>query len=385
MPQDILDTLTVMGERSGYLLTVVLIAIFSGILARLLILRILKSTDGASQVLLDALRARGVARIAPTLVSVGIISELPPVGFDSTGLLPYIQPALSALLILLGASLISRLLSVAVDVAERSDVAQRLPVKVFTQAIGIAVWAYAALMLFSVILNKDVSTLLAGMTAAGALLVYVFRDYILAWNAAVQIATNDLVQEGDWIVVKGHDADGHVADIGLTTVKIRNWDKSISVVPSYDIVSKGCRNMRFMFESGGRRIKRRFTVDGRRVRLCDQALLARLDDDARVQKIFKATGLEVMTNLALFRRWLADWLSDHPDINSEMTCLVRELNDEGNGVVIEMYAFTATTKWVDHERIKADVHDRVIAELHRFDLGLFQRPGGAELAKLDTV
>ncbi|MEL6184965.1 MAG: mechanosensitive ion channel domain-containing protein [Myxococcota bacterium] len=357
-----------------------LLALVAGALFGRLLLRILDRASAVPSVWVETLKEYRVLRWASVLVSTLILDALTPSLLGDSTWLPYVERALEAALVLLTTIVVSRLMSAAVEVQERSQAVQRLPLKVFVQAAQMVLWSYGSLVVVSILLEKNISSLLTGLTAVGALLVYVFRDYILGWNAALQIAANDLLQEGDWVVVEGHEADGVVADIGLTIIKVQNWDKSISIVPSYHIVSQGCRNMRFMFESGGRRIKRAFAVDGFRVRVCDAELKQQLFEDPTVKEIFDASGLREITNLALFRRWLQKWLEDHPDLNTSMTTLVRELPAEGRGVVVEVYAFTATTVWAEHERIKADVHDRVISELGRFDLGLFQDLGGADVA-----
>ena len=369
-------------QRAGTFFVGALVAVALAGVARAIILMLLRRASSVSQRWIDALHKSGVVRWGTILVSVSILDALAPSILSQTEALQPVDRLLSAALIFLTAIVVNRFLSAFVEVAEHSEAVQRLPVKVSFQALQMVVWCYATLMLVSVIMNKDVSSLMTGLTAVGALLVYVFRDYILGWNAAIQIAQNDLVREGDWIIVENRNADGRVTDIGLTTIKIQNWDRSISVIPTYDIVSKGCRNMRFMYESGGRRIKRRFAVDGRRVKVCNQALLDKLFTDPRTKRVYDESGLNEITNLSLFRRWLSDWLNEHSDINHDMTTMVRELNDEGRGVVLEIYAFTATTQWVDHERIKADIHDHVISALIHFDLGLFQDPGGEDLATL---
>ena len=385
MLNDIIDILSKLGigEGTASFVLWLLSAVVLGAIARVIVVGLLKRASSVSQTWIDSLQTYGVFKWGSILFTVAVLDALAPTLLADAKFLPNVERFLDSAMIVLTATVISRLLSALVDILEQSESLQRLPIKVFAQALQMAVLCYASLMLVSVILDKDISSLLTGLTAVGALLVYVFRDYILGWNAALQIAANDLIKEGDWIVVEGHDADGQVDDIGLTTIKIQNWDKSISIIPSYDIVSKGCRNMRSMYESGGRRIKRRFAVDGRRVKVCDDSLLNRLLEDDRIKKVYEESGLDTVTNLSLFRRWLADWLTNHPDINKSMTAMVRELNSEdGNGVVVEIYAFTATTEWTKHEQVKADIHDRVVSELYRFDLGLFQDPGGADIAAL---
>ena len=255
---------------------------------------------------------------------------------------------------------------------------QRLPLKSLGQALQLVLWTYATVVFLSVVSNRDVTTLLTGLTAIGAVLVYVFRDPILGWTAGVQIAANDLARIGDWITVPDHDADGVVIEIALTTIKVRNWDKTVSTIPTYALVSEGFRNWRGMYESRGRRMKRALAVDANTVRVCDEGLFERLRSEGLLQP-----GLESLkppaTNLACFRAWLEHWLMAHPEINHALTAMVRELAPDGRGIPVEIYAFARDTSWVAYEHLQADIYDHAIATLPAFDLRVFQEPTGDDI------
>jgi len=286
---------------------------------------------------------------------------------------------LDGILVVAVALAISRLIAAVVDALETQEGSrQRLPFKVLGQAAQLVLWTYATIVLLSVLSHRDVTTLLTGLTAIGAVLVYVFRDPILGWTAGVQIAANDLARIGDWITVPEHGADGYVTEIALTTIKVRNWDKTISTIPTYALVSEGFRNWRGMYESGGRRIKRSVAIDASSVRFCDESLLARLEAEG----LLRAEHKDEQTNLTCFRYWLEAWLKEHPDVHHGMTTMVRELAPDGRGIPVEIYAFSSDTGWVAYEHLQADIYDRVLAVLPTFELRVFQEPTGEDLRDL---
>ncbi|MDH3844455.1 MAG: mechanosensitive ion channel family protein [Myxococcales bacterium] len=292
------------------------------------------------------------------------------------------ETVLEGALVIAVTVLLSKLIAAVVDTLESQDATnQRLPVKALGQALQLTLWTYATVVFLSAMTHRDVTTLLTGLTAIGAVLVYVFRDPILGWTAGVQIAANDLVRIGDWIIVPERDADGQVAEIGLTTIKVNNWDKTISSIPTYTLVSEGFRNFRFMQESGGRRIRRSFSIDARSLRVCDDALLGRLKKNGLLEPGVEARDLRP-TNLTCFRTWLEGRLKENPEIRDDMMQLVRLLPQDGRGIPVEIYAFSRGTGLVDYEHVQADIFDRVLAVLPEFDLRLFQEPTGDDLREL---
>ena len=293
-----------------------------------------------------------------------------------------VQTLLSGALVVAVAVTLSKLISAFVDAFEvREGKDQRLPLTALGQAVQMILWTYATVVLLSVLSHRDVTTLLTGLTAAGAVLVYVFRDPILGWTAGMEIAANDLARTGDWITVPDHGADGYVTEIALTTVKVSNWDNTISAVPTYALVSDGFVNWRGMFDSGGRRIKRSLAVDITSVRFCDDALIERLKERGLLPPELASPGSD-MTNLACFRRWLEASLKERSEIHHDMTTMVRELAPDGRGIPVEIYAFSKDTAWVNYEHLQADIYDTAIATLPAFDLRVFQEPTGEDVREL---
>ena len=339
---------------------------------------------------LDAIKRHHVlaraGRVIATIVAKALVLPL----LDA---LPAVQKfaakTLDCLLVITLAVAVSGLINAAVYAFEHQHARKRLPFKVLGQALLIAVWAYASVALLAVVTEKDLATVLTGLTAIGAILVYVFRDPILGWTAGVQIATNDLVAEGDWISVPKFDVDGTVDEISLTIVKVRNWDQTVASIPTYSLFSEGFTNWRGMWQSGGRRIKRSISIDASSVRICDEALLKRLNRSPLIQK------LEVLshsqqgpadpisdirpTNLGVFRAWLEAWLARHPSIHKDMLAMVRELEPGPHGIPVEIYVFSTEQTVRDYENVAGGIVDHVLSVLPEFDLRMFQEPSGMDL------
>lgn len=329
----------------------------------------------------DALRTtRMPARIGWVVVTLAANELVVPLLEPWPRASQVVDRLIGLLLVMTIAVALSGLIATVVVVFQHHKAQERLPVKVLGQALQMVVWTYAGVASLTVLTGKDVASVLTGLTAIGAVLVYVFRDPILGWTASVQIAANDLLREGDWISVPQRNADGEVEEISMTTVKVRNWDKTISSIPTYALFSEGFQNWRGMYESGGRRIKRSIRIDTTSVTFCDEDLVRR----AGVEVDSSQVGADPLngpslTNLGVFRRWLAGWLKKHPDIKDGMTSMVRELAPDGRGVPVEIYVFSSDQRWEYYEKLQADIVDQVLAVLPQFDLRLYQDPTGDDL------
>jgi miniconductance mechanosensitive channel len=337
----------------------------------------------------DALQEHHVSHCVAWLLAAALCYQFVlPLMVDWPLLQQGMTTLLEGLLVMSVILTISRIISTAIVVLEANKEGYtRLPFKVLGQALQIVLWSYGTVVLLSVLTERDVSTLLTSITAVGAVLVYVFRDSILGWVAGVQIAGNDLAHHGDWITMPGHGADGVVFDIALTTIKVRNWDNSISTIPSYALVSEGFCNWSGMFASGGRRIKRALAVDASTVALCDAQMLERLLGSTAVQQLNDPSAIDGswlsgssrVTNLSCYRRWLQAWIRQQPGIHPDMMAFVRELEPDGRGIYLEIYAFSSDTNWEPYEQLQADLYDYALAVLPEFGLRVFQEPSGADL------
>ena len=280
------------------------------------------------------------------------------------------------------------------EIYESKGISKQRPIKGYLQSLTIFIYFVSIVLILSVIFNKDPSYFLTSLGALTAILLVVFKDSILGFVASVQMTVNNMVNIGDWIEFPKYGADGDVIDITLTTVKIQNWDKTISFIPPYAFVADSFRNWRAMFESGGRRIKRAIYLDVRSVCFLDQKRFNQLkkidilqdylikkkreiDSANQRQKTKTLKNKEInsqrkITNIGTFRTYLELYLKQHPLINDKMTFLVRQLQATEKGLPLEIYVFCNNTEWTHYEAIQADIFDHIFAVLPIFDLRIFQ-------------
>lgn len=253
--------------------------------------------------------------------------------------------------------------------------------KGFYQMIKLIVICIGSIIIISTLIDKDPIAILTGLGAGTAILMLVFQDTIKGLVAGVQLTANDMLRPGDWITMPKYGADGDVIEVTLTTVKVRNWDKTITTVPPYALVNDSFQNWRGMFDMGGRRVKRSINIDMNTVRFCTEEELAEFKKQPWMEG-FEATGKEEV-NLYIFRHYVMHYLTHHPKVHQGLTMIVRQLQPTAQGMPIEIYFFSANTAWVKYEALQAEVFDHVLATLHRFDLKVFQSPTGLDLQKLN--
>ena len=250
-------------------------------------------------------------------------------------------------------------------------------------------------------IGRDPLSLLAGLGASAAILMLVFKDSIMGFVSGVQLSANDMLKVGDWIEMPKYGANGTVIEVTLNTVKVRNWDNTITTIPPYLLVSDSFQNWRGMRESGGRRVKRSINIDMTSVRFCTPEMLAKyrkiqlLKDyveqtEEVIEKYNVENGIDNsilvngrrQTNLGVFRAYLTAYLKSLPDVNQELTCMVRQLQPTDRGIPIELYFFCALKDWVPYEGVQADVFDHVLAIIPEFDLQVFQSPSGRDFQRV---
>ena len=261
------------------------------------------------------------------------------------------------------------------------------PIKVFIQMAEIFLYCAAMIIIIGMFTGKDVSTLLAGLTAFAAVLMLIFKDSILGLVAGVQLSANDMVRLGDWISMPSSGADGDVVEINLTTVKVQNFDKTITTIPTYKLVSESFTNWRGMEESKGRRIKRSINIDVSSIHYLTEEEISILIEssilNSYIQKKLKdleefnasrknRLDIRSMTNIGTFREYLESWIASNPNINQEMTHMVRQLQPTPTGLPIEIYCFSARQRWIDYENVQSDIFDHVFAVMELFNLKAFQ-------------
>jgi miniconductance mechanosensitive channel len=275
------------------------------------------------------------------------------------------------------------------------------PIKGYLQIISLFLYVAAGIVAISILADRSPVVFLSGLGALTAVLMLVFRDTILSLVASVQIMSNDMIRIGDWVEMPQANADGDVIDIALHTVKIQNWDKTISAIPTHKFISESFKNWRGMSESGGRRMKRSIDLDMNSIHFLSAEEVARLTRFEFLHDYLQAKrrGLEVanarkvevanvipdarrLTNVGTFRAYVRHYLSNHPKIHQEMTLLVRQLQPGAHGLPLEIYCFSNDTNWENYEGIHADIFDHLIASLPEFGLRVFQEPAGSDLKAL---
>jgi miniconductance mechanosensitive channel len=270
----------------------------------------------------------------------------------------------------------------------------------YLEIAKILVVLVGAILSISLITEESPMALLTGLGALTAILLLIFRDTILSLVASIQITTLDLLKEGDWIEVPSYGADGDVLSMTLHTIKVQNWDKTISIIPTYKMTEVAYKNWRGMTESGGRRIKRSISIDMASIQFCDQEMIDRFRTvdiirdyiDAKLVEIdneIQSKGIELdspldgrqLTNVGTFREYIDAYLTQNSDIHKEnMTFLVRQLAPGPTGLPLEIYVFTKTIDWIEYEGIQGDIFDHLLAAVTYFDLRVFQQPTGKDFA-----
>jgi miniconductance mechanosensitive channel len=275
------------------------------------------------------------------------------------------------------------------------------PIKGYIQVVKIIIYFIGVIVIISIIAKESPKTLLAGLGAMVAVLILVFRDTILGFVASIQLSANNMVKPGDWIEMPGHNADGDVLDITLNTVKVRNWDKTITTIPTYALVSESFKNWKGMEESGGRRIKRSIRIDMNSVRFVDPEMAEKLKKIHLLKDYIETRQEEIrkyneenkidgsilvngrrMTNLGTFRVYIEQYLKNHPKVHQGLTMLVRHLQPDETGLPIEIYVFCKELAWADYEKIQADIFDHILAVVPEFGLRVFQNPTGGDFLNL---
>ncbi len=274
-------------------------------------------------------------------------------------------------------------------------------IKSYVQVSKILTSFLGGLVVLSVIINKDFTAIFTGLGAFAAILMLIFQDTIKGFIGGVMLSSNDMVRLGDWISMPLHKADGIVIDISLNTVKVQNWDKTISTIPTYSMVTQSFSNWRGMVESGGRRIKRSVFLDINSIKFCSAEMLIRfkkmkllkpyldsilneLHEYNRNDDSNSKTNVRNLTNIGVFRKYLEEYLKNNENVKTEMTFIIRQLPPTENGLPMEIYVFSKIQEWGKYEQIQSDIFDHIFAILHEFDLRPFQNPTSADFRELKS-
>lgn len=282
--------------------------------------------------------------------------------------------------------------------ARQHERTRDLPIQGFLQAIKLVFTVVAIIFMIAVVVNKSPTLIISGLGAMAAVLMLVFKDPLLGFVAGIQLSVNDMLRIGDWLEMPSYGADGDVIEIGLTTVKVQNWDKTITTIPTYALISDSFKNWQGMTQSGGRRIMRSIYIDVTSVKFMDDELMERLSQASLLAPYLEKKNQEIkaynsehdfnmelkingrrLTNLGTLRAYLVNMLKNHPGIHQEMTLMVRQQAAENQGIPLQIYAFTNTTVWAEYEAIQSDIFDHIYAVMDAFDLRIHQSPGSADV------
>lgn len=300
-----------------------------------------------------------------------------------------------ALLWMNSISLITSILDSISHVYRIKNPENRKPMRSFVQLTKLLLYFFGFLFIFGIILNQSPLTLLTGLGALTAVLMLVFKDTLLGLVSSIQITANHMIEIGDWIEMPSYGADGSVIDISLHTVKVKNWDNTITTIPTYAMTANSFKNWQGMSRSGGRRIKRCLYLDMNSVKFCSKEMIEKFkgfdllknylelkEKELNAQPENHAINQRRLTNLGTFRAYCFEYLKQHPEINQNLTLLVRHRDPGPEGIPLEIYVFSKNKAWVAYEGIQADIFDHLIAILPEFELRVFQKPSGKDLESL---
>lgn len=262
------------------------------------------------------------------------------------------------------------------EISSEHEALKNRPLKGIYQMINLVAIGIGVILIISVLIDQNATAILTGLGASAAVLMLIFKDSILGLVAGVQLSANDMLRPGDWITMTKYGADGYVLEVSLTTVKVQNFDKTITTIPPYALVSDSFQNWRGMRESGGRRIKRSLYIDMTTVHFCTPEEVARFTEKGWMTA--PTEGSEPPVNLHVFREYALKYISSHPNVNHDLMQMVRQLQPTTEGIPVEVYCFSNTPDWIPYETLQGELFDHLIAMVPEFGLHIFQRPAGTD-------
>ena len=312
------------------------------------------------------------------------------------------ESILSILIILSIIAIFDALLNFANSLFSQSKYAEKFPAKSLIQALKLILYFFGVIFILSIILDKSPLFFISGLGALTAVLLIVFKDPLLGLVAGVQVSANNLIQIGDWIEIPSHNSNGVVKDLTLTTLKVENWDQTISSIPMQTLITDSFKNWRQMGQSAGRRIKRSILIDANSIDFIDSELLDGLNQIPLLVEYLKEKDKELaeyntsdsanslnktniqrrLTNIGTFRAYCFEYLKNNPNVNSDLTLIVRQLEPTEGGIPLEIWTYSATTNWIAYESIQSDIFDHLYSVLHKFNLRVYQKPSGTDIASI---
>ena len=323
---------------------------------------------------------RAAARLIPPVIWYVLLGA---VFCDMPLLLAFLRKVCQIYLIVAVLLLVNAFLDTLHEISTQHESLRNRPLKGIYQMVKLLTFCVGVILIVSILVGRDATTILAGLGASAAVVMLIFRDSILGLVAGIQLSANDMLRPGDWITMEKYGADGYVTEVTLTTVKIQNFDKTITTIPPYALVSDSFQNWRGMRESGGRRIKRSLAVDASTVHFCTAEELARLRRGGLTDGAALREGKpeQPVVNLHLFRDYVRTYLKHHPRVHPGLMQMVRMMQPTAEGWPLEVYCFSRSTEWLDYEALQAEIFDHLLAVLPEFGLRVFQRPSGEDVRR----
>lgn len=390
----------------GWFIVILIIALLGFYITRFFILRAVHIFVGKTKTKWDDILAEKkvfvkLAYLAPAII-INFLSSYTLSEYDL--LARIIGVAMSLYMVIIFVQIINALLNAFKEIYQAYEFAREKPIKGYIQVVKIITYILAGVIIITVLLGRQNLGWLAGFGAFSAVLMLIFKDPILGFVGGIQLSANNMVRIGDWVEMPKYGADGTVIDISLTTVKVQNWNRTITTIPTYTLVTDYFMNWRGMEESGGRRIKRSVNIDMNSIKFCTPEMLERFKKFEYVSKYVNDTEEVItkynkkkkidndilvngrrQTNIGVFRAYLKGYLRNNPVVNNDMTFLVRQLQPGADGLPIEVYVFSKDQEWAKYEDNQADIFDHILAVVPEFELNVFQQPTGKDFAKLNKA
>ncbi len=397
------DHWALMIRETTAVIFILLIAIIGYFITKKLFLNIIhiiakRTKSHWDNILIEKKVFRRLAYLAPAL----IINYLTPYFLENYELLTnLVETATAIYMVVIVLRVFLSLADSFHTIYETYEISKEKPIKGYVQVVKIIGYILAIMIIITILLGKNSFGWMAGFAVFSSVLMLVFKDPILGFVGGIQLSANNMVKVGDWISMPKYGADGDVVDISLTTVKVQNWDKTITTIPTYTLVTDYFQNWRGMEESGGRRIKRSINIDMNSIKFCTPEMLERFKKFQHITEYVTKTEEEVekynkkynidntilvngrrQTNIGVFRAYLKGYLRRNPEINTKMTFLVRQLQPTSDGLPIEVYVFSKNQEWAAYEDIQADIFDHILSVIPEFELKVYQNPSGTDFQQL---
>lgn len=392
------NTSVIITDYASFLVMVLLSILTFYIARKIFLVAIHQATAKSKTNWDDILRDQKFFKLLAYLVPSYIIYTLTPIT-----LAPYptavsaIQVIMNVYMIVVVLLVINSFLNAIAIIYQDFQVAKTKPIKGYVQVVKIILYVIGAIVILAVFFDRNPLGLIGGLGAFSAVLLLVFKDPIMGFVGGIQLSANNMLVPGDWISMPKHNADGTVIDVALTTVKVQNWDKTISTIPTYSLISESFKNWRGMEDSGGRRIKRSFNIDMKSIKFATEEMLQRFSKYEFIKEYIGGKEKELseynsshgidnseivngrrQTNVGIFRAYLNGYLRNHPSVHNGMTFLIRQLQPSEKGLPIEIYVFSKIQEWAQYEDLQSDIFDHVLAVVPEFDLKIFQVPTGED-------